>query len=144
MTHDSNATTSNFLKDVVALLAESETGRSLFGVMVGTCITGGVFSMCWIWFLRYFQEKSIKVSIIIAHLSIAVLAVWAIVDNVIAFVLFYGIALAMVDIWLYCNRQDFAFSEVMMKIGTKCVSQNPKMQCFAYAFMPLQIVTYIV
>merc|ERR1719193_1325906 len=144
MTHDSNATTSNFLKDVVALLAESETGRQLFGVMIGTCITVGVFSMFWIWFLRYFKDNSIKVSIILAHLIVAGLGIWAIIDNVIFFVLFYGLGLAMIDIWLYCNRHDFPFSEVMMKIGTKCVSENPKMQCFAYAFLPLQVLTYIV
>jgi len=143
MTHESNAATSNFLKDVVELLAQDTTGQKLFGVMIGTCITGGVFSLCWVQFLRYFKDNSIKVSIIIAHLIVSGLAIWAIISNIIFFVLFYGLALAIVDIWLYCNRQDFPFSEVMMKIGTQCVAQNPKMQCFAYAFMPLQITTYI-
>merc|ERR1719494_526178 len=143
MTHDSNAATSSFLDDVVTLLAASSTGQKLFGVMIGTCITGGVFSICWIWFLRYFKENSIKVSIIIAHLIVAGLMIWAIISNILFFVFFYGIGLALIDLWLYCNRQDFPFSETMMKIGTKCVSQNPKMQCFAYAFMPLQILTYI-
>jgi len=144
MTHEANATTSNFLKDIVAFVAQDETGQKLFGVMIGTCITGGVFSMCWIWFLRYFKDDSIKVSIVIAHLIVAGLAIWAIISNIIIFVVLYGLGLAMIDLWLYCNRQDFPFSEVMMKVGTKCVSENPKMQCFAYAFMPLQIVTYIV
>jgi len=144
MTHESNAETSNFLQDVVNFVSQSETGRSLFGVMIGTCITGGVFSMCWIWFLRYFRDNSIKVSIIIAHLIVAGLAIWAIISGIIFFLVFYGLGLAIMDIWLYCNRQDFPFSEVMMKVGTKCVSENPKMQCFAYAFMPLQIITYIV
>lgn len=143
MTHDSNASTSSVLKDVVALLAESTTGQKLFGVMIGTCITGGVFSMCWIWFLRYFKDNSIKVSIITAHLIVAGLSIWAIISNIMFFVAFYGIGLALIDLWLYCNRQDFPFSEVMMKIGTKCVSENPKMQCFAYAFLPLQVTTYI-
>jgi len=143
MTHDSTASASSFLENVVTLLAESETGRQLFGVMIGTCITGGFFSICWIWFLRFFQDQSIKVSIIIAHLIVAGLGIWAIASGIWLFVLFYGIGLAVIDIWLYCNRRDFPFSEVMMKIGTKCVSENPKMQCFAYAFMPLQITTYI-
>jgi len=143
MTHDSNAATSNFLKDVVALLIQNETGQKLFGVMIGTCITGGVFSLCWIQLLRCFKDNSVKMSIIMAHLIVLGLAIWAIVINVIFFLIVFGIGLAMMDIWLYCNRQDFPFSEVMMKIGTRCVSENPKMQCFAYAFMPLQIITYI-
>jgi len=52
--------------------------------------------------------------------------------------------LALIDIWLFCKRPDFPFSEIMMKIGTKCVSENPKMQCFAFAFIPLQVTTNIV
>merc|ERR1719204_1892513 len=144
MSHDATAATSSFLDDVVSLLAESSTGQQLFGVMIGTCITGGVFSLCWIWFLRYFEAKSIKVSIIIAHLIVAGLILWAIISGILFFAFFYGIGLAMIDLWLYFNRQDFPFSEVMMKIGTKCVSQNPKMQCFAYAFMPFQVTTYII
>jgi len=143
MSHESNGSTNNFLKDVVAFLAGSDTGRKLFGVMIGTCITGGCFAIVWIWFLRYFKDKSIKVSIIIAHLIVAGLGLWAIIDNVIFFVAFYGIGLLMIDLWLYCNRKDFPFSEAVMKVGTKCVSENPKMQFFAYAFMPLQIITYI-
>jgi len=143
MSHDANAATSSFLKDVVNFLAGSDTGRKLFGVMIGTCITGGGFAVVWIWFLRYFRDKSIKVSIVIAHLIVAGLAIWAIIDNIIFFVAFYGIGLLLIDLWLYCNRKDFPFSEAMMKVGTKCVSENPKMQLFAYAFMPLQILTYI-
>jgi len=143
MTHEATAATSSFLDAVVDFVAASDTGRKLFGVMIGTCITGGLFAMAWIWFLRIYKDKSIKVSIIIAHLIVLGLAIWAIVDNVIFFVAFYGVGLLLVDVWLYCNRQDFPFSEVMMKIGTKCVSENPKMQLFAYAFMPLQIITYI-
>jgi len=143
MTHDSNAETSNFLKDFVDFLAGDETGQKIFGVMIGTCVTGGAFATCWVWFLRYFEDNSIKVSIIIAHLIVAGLGIWALIDDVVFFVAFYGFGLLMIDIWLYCNRQDFPFSEVVMKIGTKCVSQNPKMQFFAYAFMPLQIITYI-
>jgi len=143
MTHDANAEASGFLEDIVNFLSGSETGQKLLGVMIGTCITGGVFAMCWIKFLLYFKDKSIKVSIIIAHLIIVGLAIWAIIDGVTFFLALYGVSLACVDLWLYCNRQDFPFSEIMMKIGTKCVSDNPKMQCFAYAFMPLQIITYI-
>jgi len=143
MTHDSNAATSSFLEDVVALLAQDTTGQKLFGVMIGTCITGGFYSLCWIQFLRFFKDNSIRVSIIIAHLIVFGLVIWAIISKIIFFVFFCGIGQAIIDIWLYCNRQDFPFSEVMMKIGTRCVSENPKMQCFAYAFMPLQITTYI-
>jgi len=143
MSHDANAEASGFLKDIVNFLSGSETGQKLLGVMIGTCITGGVFALCWIKFLLYFKDQSIKVSIIIAHLIIVGLAIWAIVDGVTFFLALYGFSLLCVDLWLYCNRQDFPFSEVMMKIGTKCVSDNPKMQCFAYAFMPLQIITYI-
>jgi len=143
MTHDANASTTNFLEDIVAFVAGSEVGGKLFGVMIGTCITGGLFAIFWIWFLRYFEDQSIKVSIIIAHLIILGLAIWAIIDDIIFFVAFYGVGLLMIDVWLYCNREDFPFSEMMMKIGAKCVSQNPNMQCFAYAFMPLQIITYI-
>jgi len=142
MTNDATGGTSA-LEGIVTFLAGSDTGRKLFGVMIGTCITGGLFAMVWIYFLRYFQDNSIKVSIVVAHLIILGLGIWAIVDGVIFFVAFYGVGLLMIDIWLYCNRQDFPFAEVMMKIGTICVSQNPKMQCFAYAFMPLQIITYI-
>jgi len=143
MTHDSTAETNNFLKDIVEFVAGNETGQKLFGVMIGTCIVGGIFATVWIWFLRYFKDKSIKVSIIMAHFIVLGLGIWAIVDNVVFFVAFYGLALFIADIWLYCNRKDFPFSEVMMKIGTRCVSENPKMQCFAYAFMPLQVLTYI-
>jgi len=88
MSHDSTAETSSFLEDVVLFLAERETGQKLFGVMIGTCITGSLFAMCWIWFLRYFQDQSIKVSIIIAHLIVFGLAIWAIVDNVVFFCCF--------------------------------------------------------
>jgi len=144
MTHDANAATSSFLDSVVEFVAKSETGAKLFGVMIGTCITGGIFAMCWIRFLKYFGENSIKVSIIIAHLIVLGLAIWAIIDNIIFFVVFYGIGLLMIDVWLYCNRHDFPFSAMMMKIACKCLSDNPNMQCFAYAFMPLQIITYIV
>merc|ERR1719285_995785 len=35
MTHDSNAETSSFLKEIVELLAEDTTGQKLFGVMIG-------------------------------------------------------------------------------------------------------------
>jgi len=143
MTHEANVTTNTFLVNIVAF-AQNKTGRQLFGVMIGTCITGGVFSLCWVWFLRFFQDKSIKVSIIMAHLIVLVIGILAFFINVIFFLLFYGIGLALIDVWLYCNRQDFPFSQAMMKIGTKCVSENPKMQCFAYAFLPLQIITYIV
>jgi len=143
MTHDANAETSNFLESVVDFVAKNETGQKLFGVMIGTCITGGFFSIVWIWFLRYFRDKSIKVSIVIAHLIVLGLAIWAIVDGVTFFVAVYGLALFFVDVWLYIHRDDFPFSEVMMKIGTKCVSENPKMQIFAYAFMPLQVITCI-
>merc|ERR1739838_536539 len=99
--------------------------------------------MAWVIFLRHFKDNSIKVSIIIAHLIVVGLGIWAIIDGVVYFLAMYGIGLLMIDLWLYCNRQDFPFSEAMMKIGTKCVSENPKMQMFAYAFMPLQVVTYI-
>jgi len=143
MTHDANAAASNFLKDVVELLAKDTTGQKLFGVMVGTCITGGVFSLCWVHFLRFFKDNSIKMSIIIEHLIVFGLVLWAIISKVLFFVFFYGLSLFIIDIWLYFHRQDFPFSEVMMKIGTRCVSENPMMQCFAYAFMPLQITTYI-
>lgn len=143
MTHESTAETANFLEDIVTFVSESEIGPKLFGVMIGTCITGGVFAIMWIWFLRMFEDSSIKVSIVIAHLIVLGLAIWALVDNVIFFVAFYGVGLLMIDVWLYLNRHDFPFAEMMMKIGAKCVSQNPKMQCFAYAFMPLQIITYI-
>jgi len=131
------------VETIVNFLAGSDTGRNLFGVMIGTCITGGVFATCWIYFLRFFKDNSIKVSIIVAHLIVLGFVIWAIVDNVIFFAIFYGVGLLLIDIWLYCNRQDFAFAEVMMKVGTTCVAQNPQMQCFAYAFMPLQIITYI-
>jgi len=141
-THESTGA-SSALSGLVDFMAGSDTGRKLFGVMVGTCVTGGVFATAWIYFLRYFKDNSIKVSIIIAHLIVLGLAIWAIIDNIIFFVAFYGVGLLMIDVWLYCNRQDFPFAEVMMKIGTKCVAQNPNMQCFAYAFMPLQIITYI-
>merc|ERR1719285_1018936 len=86
MSHESNAATSSFLKDVVNFLAGSDTGRKLFGVMIGTCITGGGFAVVWIWFLRYFKDKSIKVSIVIAHLIVAGLAIWAIIDEILFFV----------------------------------------------------------
>merc|ERR1719285_1326529 len=137
MSHESNAETSSILEDVVDFLAGSDTGRKLFGVMIGTCITGGSFAVVWIWFLRYFKDKSIKVSIIIAHLIVLGLIIWAVCVDIIFFVAFYGIGLLMVDLWLYCNREDFPFSEAMMKVGTKCVSENPKMQFFClcvYAF----------
>lgn len=131
------------LEGIVTFLAGSDTGRKLFGVMIGTCVTGGVFATAWIYFLKCYKDNSIKVSIAIAHLIVLGLAIWAIIDNVIFFVAFYGVGLLLVDVWLYCNRQDFAFAEVMMKIGTQCVADNSNMQFFAYAFMPLQIITYI-
>merc|ERR1719233_2864612 len=143
MSHDANAATSSFLKDVVAFLAGSDTGRKLFGVMIGTCITGGAFAVAWIWFLRYFRDKSIKVSIIIAHLIVAGLCIWWFADGAAELAVIYILGIGMIDIWLYCHRKDFPFAEVMMKIATKCVSENPKMLMFAYAFMPLQVCTYI-
>lgn len=143
MTHDANESSAGFLDALVDFLAGSNTGRKLLGVMIGTCITGGAFAVAWIWFLRYFKDKSIKVSIIIAHLLVAALAVWWIIEGATILAILYILWLAVIDLWLYCNRQDFPFSEVMMKIATKCVSENPKMLCFAYSFMPLQVCTYI-
>jgi len=143
MTHTATANTNNFLKFIVDFVVQDEIGQKLFGVMIGTCIVGGIFATVWIWFLRYFKDQSIKLSIIINHFIVLGLGIWAIIDNLYEMLAFYALGLAIVDIWLYCNRADFPFSEVMMKIGTRCVSENPKMQCFAYAFMPIQILTYI-
>jgi len=143
MTHDANESSAGFLDSLVDFLAGSDTGRKLLGVMVGTCITGGFFAVGWIWFLRSFKDNSIKVSIVIAHVIVAVLSVWCIVEEAIIPAVLIIVVLAVIDLWLYCNRHDFPFSEVMMKIATKCVAENPKMLMFAYAFMPLQVVTYI-
>jgi len=143
MTHDANESSSGILGTLMDFLAGTDTGRKLLGVMIGTCISGAAFAVAWIWFLRFFKENSIKVSIGIAHVIVAVLCVWWFVDGAAALAVIYILGLAMIDLWLWCNREDFPFSEVMMKIATKCVSENPKMLMFAYAFMPLQVCTYI-
>jgi len=143
MTHDANDSTSVHLGGLTDFLAGSDTGRKLLGVMIGTCLTGGAFAVAWIWFLRCFKDNSIKVSVGVAHLIVIILCIlWftAGAGNLAAIYIFWTV---VIDIWLYYNRKDFPFSEVMMKIATKCVSENPKMLMFAYAFMPLQVFTYI-
>jgi len=139
ITDDANAGTSSFLYRMV----DSGIGirAKLFGVISGACITGGIFAMCWIQYLKWFEEWSIQVSIIIAHLIVLCLAISAIDTPIIAGI--YVSGLLMIDLWLDSNRKDFPFSAMMMKIGSKCLSENPKIQCFAYAFMPLQIITCI-
>jgi len=139
ITHDANAETSSFLYSVV----DSGIGIrvKVFGVMSGTCITGGIFAMCWIQYLKWFEEKSIWVSIIIAHLIVLCLLISFIFKSTIAGLSVIG--LLIIDVWLYSNRKDFPFSAMMMKIGSKCLSENPNIQCFAYAFMPLQIISLV-
>jgi len=144
MTHDSNASTSGLLGNLVDFLEGSDdTGRKLLGVMIGTCVTGGAFAVAWIWFLRFFKDDSIKVSIVIAHVIVLILCIWWFTDGAGGLAVIYILCLAVIDMWLYSNRKDFPFSEVMMKIATKCVSENPKMLMFAYAFTPLQVCTCI-
>jgi len=143
MTHDANESSSGILGSLVDFLAGSDTGRKLLGVMIGTCISGAAFAVAWIWFLRFFKDNSIKVSIGIAHLIVLGLCIWWFAAGAAVLAVIYILGLGLIDIYLYCRRQDFPFSEVMMKIATKCVSENPKMLMFAYAFMPLQVLTYI-
>jgi len=143
MTHQSTAASVGALGFLVKFVAESEVGQKLFGVMMWTCITGGLFAAGWIWFLRYWADKSITISIVIAHIIVLPVLILAIYSGDTIIVIFCVIVLLANDAWLYCNRQDFPFSEMMMKIGTKCVSQNSEIQCFAYAFMPVHITTYI-
>jgi len=141
MTHDANAGTSNFLYHMDD--SGIDIRAKLVGVLSGTSITGGIFAMCWIQYIKWFEEKSIWVSIIIAHLIVLCLTISAITDDKPIIAIIYGGGLLVIDAWLYSKRKDFPFSAMMMTIGSKCLSENPKIQCFAYAFMPLQIITFI-
>jgi len=77
MTHESTAASVGFLGLLVQFLAESEVGKKLFEVMIWTCITGGLFAIGWVWFLRCCADKSITISIVIAHIIVTALLIWA-------------------------------------------------------------------
>jgi len=143
MSNDFTPPTSTFLQEIVNFLSGSEVVRKLFEVMIGTCVTGGLFALSWIWFVRSFEESSIMVSVLVSHVFVLSLAIRAIIKNTLYLIAIYGVGLLIIDAWLYCHRQDFPFSKIMMKMGNKCASDNPKMKYYAYAFAPLQMFTYI-
>jgi len=52
----------------------------LFMVMMLTCITGAVFSVCWIWVIYIFSNHSIKITTVISHLIVGLPMILAILD----------------------------------------------------------------
>lgn len=138
MTSDSS-NIGGIFESILNFFTGDSIGRKFTICMATAAVLGGLFSFIWVIILNCFQDKSIKVSLVIYHLAVAGLIVWAIVDDVEFVMYFYLVQLVITDIILFLQRDQFQFSEAMCKIGVNCVMANTKMQFFAYSFMPFQI-----
>jgi len=120
------------------------SGRKILGAMLGCCVTGGIWSFIWVRFLQCFKENPIKISLYLYHFLVLCMVGVAFWQSGWQYVLyFYGAQLLITDLVLYLQRENFPFTESLLRVGLGAVVANSKMQCVAYAFMPFQIILYI-
>jgi len=143
LTNDEHADAGGILSGVTDFLFKDGAGRKLFAVLLGVCFTALFFAVIWIWILRTFKDKVIKVCLVLYHICMAGMCVWMAVWKVWTIVIIMIVFLVFTDLWIYYQRDNLPFAAVMCKIGVECVTKNCKMQCLAYCIMPFQIFTYI-
>lgn len=143
LTHPDAAEASDGVFSFLTDIFTTGTGRKVLGAMVGCAITGGIFALLWVRILQCFKDKPIKVCLILYHVLVVVMIGVAFWQDIQFVLYFYAFQLVVTDLLLYMQRANFPFCEALLRVGLQAIIDNTKMQCVAFAFMPVQIALYI-